>query len=68
MAHSVLVFQGNETAYVFEQAMKGTTYNLDMALNDYYLLSTLKKDLQGWIFANANELKAAVESHFKLLA
>lgn len=76
LARGVLFLQDNapvHTARVSRQTLKDTgfseidhpPYSPDLAPSDYFLFSNLKKELRGRRFANNNEMKAAVESHFE---
>lgn len=76
LRHGVLFLQDNapvHTARVSRQALKDTgfstidhpPYSPDLAPSDFFLFSNLKKELRGRRFADENEIKAAVESHFE---
>ncbi|GBP28881.1 Mariner Mos1 transposase [Eumeta japonica] len=75
LLRGVLFLQDNasvHTARVSRQALKDTgfseidhpPYSPDLAPNDYFLFSNLKKELRGRRFVDDNQMKMAVESQF----
>ncbi|CAH2101887.1 unnamed protein product [Euphydryas editha] len=76
LTRGVLLLQDNapvHTTHVAREALKDSgfseidhpPYNLDLAPSNFFLISNLEKVLLGRIFADDNEMKAAVDRHLE---